>query len=140
MSEFSQEDIEKMRRMVQDHDAQHKGPAIVDLNNPPKAPYKFQKFPMMVYNHAQSKPARDEKRVGKNGVEIVHVPAKLARRTVNNEQELELARKTGWSEKPPEYKDEKTPGFEDEEDDGGSASEPSGGQAGEPTGRRHRAA
>ncbi len=106
MSEFTQEDIEKMRRMVQDHDAKHKGAPIIDLNNPPKEPYKFQKFPMMVYNHAQSEPARDKQTQGKNGLELVHVPAKRVSKVVKNEHELELALKAGWSEQAPEFEAE----------------------------------
>lgn len=39
-----------MRQIVQMNDAQRKPMQTIDLNNPPKEPYRFQKFPMIVYD------------------------------------------------------------------------------------------
>jgi len=54
--QFSSEDIERMRAVLEQHDsATGKGPGVVrefDLNNPPKEPYRHQEYPKMVYDHA----------------------------------------------------------------------------------------
>ena len=47
--ELSHAEIERMRQIVKDHDAARQPMKTIDLNNPPKEPYKFQKFPKMVY-------------------------------------------------------------------------------------------
>jgi hypothetical protein len=101
-------EIERMRQIVSQADSQNKnGIAPMDLNNPPKEPYRYQKFPMMVYNHGKSVAAHDEVKGVKVGNvitnETVHVPAKLVSTIVNNEKELEKALKAGWKAEPPEF-------------------------------------
>lgn len=51
--QFSQEDIERMRAILAQHDsqAQRQGIREFDLNSPPKEPYKYQEFPKLVYDH-----------------------------------------------------------------------------------------
>jgi hypothetical protein len=51
--QFTQEDIERMRAILAQHDgqAQRQGIREFDLNNPPKEPYKYQEFPKLVYHH-----------------------------------------------------------------------------------------
>lgn len=46
---LSAEEIQHMRQILAQHDAESKPVQTFDLNNPPKQPYVFQKFPMMVY-------------------------------------------------------------------------------------------
>ena len=50
---LSFEEVERMRQIVQMHDAQRKPMQTIDLNNPPKEPYRFQKFSMIVYDLSQ---------------------------------------------------------------------------------------
>lgn len=51
--EFNHDEIERMRAMIAQHDAQQAKQGIqeFDLNNPPKQPYRFQEFPKLVYDH-----------------------------------------------------------------------------------------
>lgn len=51
--QFSPEEIERMRSILEAHDAQNgkKGIREFDLNNPPKVPYVHQDFPAIVYDH-----------------------------------------------------------------------------------------
>lgn len=71
---LTHDEIERMRQIVLQHDqSTQKGMKEFDLNNPPKEPYRFRKFPMLVYdpddgNHQQ----------------------------VENEGELAEAMKEGW--------------------------------------------
>lgn len=103
-------DIEKMRAMVQDYDNQHKPVQVHDLNNPPKEPYRYQKFPKMLYNHEQSQPAHEETRsaiVGSSVIEeSVHVRAKVVTLIVHSEEDLQAALADGWQTMPPNYSDE----------------------------------
>lgn len=46
---LSAEEIQHMRQILAQHDAESKPVQTFDLNNPPRQPYVFQKFPMMVY-------------------------------------------------------------------------------------------
>jgi hypothetical protein len=74
--ELSFEEVERMRQIVQMHDSQRQPMQTLDLNNPPKQPYKFQKFPMMVYSP--------------DGQRIL----------VKSEGQLQDALADGWSEQP----------------------------------------
>lgn len=87
-AQLSPEEIERMRQIVQQHDSERKPIQIVDLNNPPKEPYRFQKFPKMVYDLAHSEPG--------------HVVSQIVR----SEDDLEAALEQGWSESAPAYSDE----------------------------------
>lgn len=40
-----------MRAIVLNHDRQHNSIQEFDLNNPPKAPYRFVEFPKAMYHH-----------------------------------------------------------------------------------------
>jgi hypothetical protein len=106
--QFSEVDIANMRRALAEHDSQAKPVTIHDLNNPPREPYKFQKFPMMVYDHANSFPATEQEEPSKTGFGMitVHVRANIASRTVQSEEELQAALADGWSEHAPEFRDE----------------------------------
>lgn len=46
---LSAEEIQHMRQILAQHDAESKPVQTFDLNNPPRQTYVFQKFPMMVY-------------------------------------------------------------------------------------------
>jgi hypothetical protein len=48
---LTQEEIERMRTLVAQHDSQGTIKEF-DLNNPPQVPYTFQPFPTTVYHHA----------------------------------------------------------------------------------------
>lgn len=108
---MSEVEIARLRQILLQHDAEHKPLATIDLNNPPKVPYRHQKFPMAVYDHEHSQPAHDELRAVRSGnlvvEEQVHVPAKVVMRLVQNERELEAALDNGWSDKAPEYREER---------------------------------
>ena len=105
--QLTQGEIERMRQIVNQHDSKNKnGIQMMDPNNPPKEPYKFQRFPMVLYNHKKSEAAQDKSvgvKVGNVVTEQkVHVPAKYHTLTVNSEAELQKAKRAGWSEKAPE--------------------------------------
>lgn len=78
MSQFTPEEVERMRKIVMEAD-QQKPVETIDLNNPKPKPYRFQKFPKMVY-------ALDE--AGKHLI-------------VASEEELEEALAEGWTEEAP---------------------------------------
>jgi hypothetical protein len=103
-------EIERMRQIVQEHDLQSKPVQTIDLNNPPKVPYRHQKFPMVVYDHERSYPARDETRTVVRGSmavqERIHVAARISSKLVHSEEELREARAEGWSELAPEFREE----------------------------------
>lgn len=98
--ELSHEEIERMRQIVQQHDSQRKPFQVFDLNNPPKQPYHFQKFPMMVYDLARSAPG--------------HIVSSI----VHSEGELDSALRAGLSQQAPEFGDssegELSPAYADE--------------------------
>jgi len=49
MSQFTPEEVERMRKIVMEND-QQKPVETIDLNNPKPKPYRFQKFPKMIYS------------------------------------------------------------------------------------------
>ena len=49
MSQFTPEEVERMRKIVMEAD-QQKPVETIDLNNPKPKPYRFQKFPKMIYS------------------------------------------------------------------------------------------
>ena len=72
--ELTHDEIERMRQIVLQHDqATQKGMKEFDLNNPPKEPYRFKKFPMLVYD-----------------------PDDGSHQQVENEAELKEALAEGW--------------------------------------------
>lgn len=99
----------QMRQILARHDSESKPVQIHDLNRPPQAPYRFQKFPMMVYDLENSYPSRDEDQARRNGmgIESVHIPAKVVSAIVNSEDELEQLLATGWSEQAPAFSEER---------------------------------
>lgn len=78
--ELTHDEIERMRQIVLQHDqSTQKGMKEFDLNNPPKEPYRFKKFPMLVYD-----------------------PDTGDHQQVENEAELKEALAEGWvNERPP---------------------------------------
>lgn len=76
MQELSFEEVNRMRQIVQNFDASRRPMTTTDLNNPPKEPYRFQKFPMMVYQGKQTA-------------------------IVQSEDELQDALADGWSQEAP---------------------------------------
>lgn len=78
MSQFTPEEVERMRKIVMEAD-QQKPVETIDLNNPKPKPYRFQKFPKMIYSLDES---------GKNMM-------------VRSEEELEEALAEGWTEDAP---------------------------------------
>lgn len=74
--QITPQEIERMRQLVAQHDSQG-GIKDFDLNNPPRLPYKYQEYPRIVYHHADRK-----------------------MRTVNSDEELELALEAGYEKEP----------------------------------------
>jgi hypothetical protein len=107
--QLTETDYAQMRNMLSQHDSQSKKMTIHDLNNPPREQYRFQKFPMMVYDLTHSYPSRNEQRPKANslGMETVHMPAKVVSRTVNSDEELEEALNAGWSQQAPAFTEER---------------------------------
>jgi hypothetical protein len=76
--QFSTEDIDRMRAILAQHDAQNRGGIKeFDLNKPPKEPYTFQEFPKLVYDHTARK-----------------------HQTVRNAHEEKAALTAGWRNEP----------------------------------------
>lgn len=84
-SELSHEEIARMRQIVQMHDAKRGPMQTIDLNNPPKEPYRFQKFPKMVYDLGKS------------------FDGHLITKIVRSESELSAALEAGYSEQAPAF-------------------------------------
>jgi hypothetical protein len=56
ISPLTHDEIERMRQIVMQHDGENKRSMNeFDLNNPPKAPYRHQEFPRIVYDHVGRK-------------------------------------------------------------------------------------
>lgn len=108
-SEITAAEIERMRELVADHDAEGGDNADFDPSKV-RVPYVFKKFPMMVYNAAQSHPAYDDERIVTRGslavAELTHIKAYLASRIVNNQRELDAALADGYSENAPTFAEE----------------------------------
>ena len=108
-SQLTETEVAHMRQLLAQHDNGHKPMTTTDLNNPPKEQYRFQKFPMMVYDLSKSYPSyeKDEPRRNGMGIESVHYPAKVVSRTVHSEDELQHFLGEGWSEQAPIYTEER---------------------------------
>lgn len=106
--QLSEIEIQRMRAILAQHDSEHKPIVTLDLNNPPRVAYRFQKFPMMVYDHANSYPAHDEEQQRKDGrgFEMVHIPARVLTSTVHSEDQLRAALADGWQEEAPNFSEE----------------------------------
>lgn len=109
--QLTEVEVNQMRQILAQHDSQNKPMTTIDLNNPPKEPYRFQKFPMMVYDLEHSHPARSEEQLQRNNTLLeVHIPAKVVFATVGSEDELQSALQAGWSDKAPDFTaEEETP-------------------------------
>jgi hypothetical protein len=107
--QLSESEISTMRQLLAQHDSGARKMTIHDLNNPPKAQYRYQKFPMMVYDLEHSYPSRDEQKPKPNslGMETVHVPAKVVTKIVESEEGLQEAVATGWSTEAPTFTEER---------------------------------
>jgi hypothetical protein len=105
--QLSEQEVAHMRQILAQHDSEHKPMQVFDLNNPPKEQYHFQKFPMMLYDHANSHPAYDEERPSRVGMgtDTFHVPAKVITLVVETEEQLQRALGDGWSEEAPEFRE-----------------------------------
>lgn len=77
MPNLNSDEIERMRSLVAQHDAQNKGSQVFDLNNPPKKPYVYNEFPRMVFHHEKG----------------LH-------KVVKHAEELAAALKAGWKKEP----------------------------------------
>lgn len=86
--ELSFEEVTRMRQIVAQFDAARKPMTTVDLNNPPREPYKYQAFPKMVYDLNRSQPGH------------------LITLTVRSQAELASALEDGWNETAPAFGDE----------------------------------
>jgi hypothetical protein len=75
-SKITTDDIEKMRALVNQHDA---AAVAFDINNPPKVQVRFQEFPKLMYKAVNGK--------------VQHQPA-------NNKAEQEEAEENGWQTQP----------------------------------------
>lgn len=108
--QFRPDEIERMRQIIAQVDGNnHKPMQTLDLNNPPRVPYRFQKFPMMVYDLERSTPAHEEERVNRSGfVEWVQVGAHVVTLLVQNEDQLQTALAEGWSEQAPGFSESPT--------------------------------
>lgn len=111
-SQLSASDIEKMRALVAQHDEQAEGEENNFDPSKVRKPYHFQKFPMMVYDHARSYPAHDAEQNVVRGsiavVEVTHVKARLVSKIVHSQRELDSALSEGWNELAPEFLEEPT--------------------------------
>jgi len=107
--QLSESEIAHMRTLLAQHDSENKKVTIHDLNHPPREPYRFQKFPMMVYDLQNSYPSQDKVRPKANGagVETVHIPAKVVSRLVQSEDQLQAALADGWDEEAPAFNEER---------------------------------
>lgn len=106
VSNFSQDQIEAMRQVVMQSDNGAKSSEF-DLNNPPKAAYRHQAFPKLVYNHEASEPSRIEIVIENGRNTEKHIEPKLVSAKVNSAEELEDALAAGWSEEvPPQHSSE----------------------------------
>jgi len=106
--QLSETEVANMRRILAQHDGQSKPMVITDLNNPPQKPYRFQKFPMIVYDLEHSHAGYSEDQLQRNNTLLqVHFPAKVVHTTVHSEEELHQAIADGWSEKAPAFSEER---------------------------------
>ena len=80
MSQFTPEEVERMRKIVMESD-QQKPVETIDLNNPKPKPYRFQKYPQMVYGVDES--------------------GKAMHMLVQSDEQLAQAIEDGWSEEAP---------------------------------------
>jgi hypothetical protein len=101
LNSFTESQIEELRSAILRRDKNQAQSNLIDINNPPKQPYTFEKFPMAVYLHKKAAPSRDEIRQNRDQIEVVHIPAKLGEKIVHNEDELQAALAQGYSEKAP---------------------------------------
>lgn len=102
---LSPEEIDKMRRLIAEHDTKNRG-GDIDLSKPivdPNYRYQDHPFPKMIYDHAKATPAHDVEKQTKNGREMIHVPANLGGMIVRNQAELSAALAAGYSLKPPTW-------------------------------------
>ena len=106
--QLTEVEISRMRQILAQHDSEHKPMQTIDLNNPPRVPYKYQKFPMMLYDLVNSHPARDEEQPRRNGpgFDTIHIPAKVITLLVNSETQLKKAIEEGWSDQAPNFSEE----------------------------------
>lgn len=107
--QLTEPEIQAMRTILAQHDSQHQPMTTLDLNNPPRVQYRFQKFPMTVYNHEQSYPSHDVEQPKQNslGFETVHVPARVVNAIVNSDEELQQFIDSGWSDQAPAFTEER---------------------------------
>jgi hypothetical protein len=107
--ELTAQEAEQLRTLLARYDGQRKPITVTNLNDPPKTPYHFQKFPMMVYDHEASFPAHDETRTAIVGSSVLeetyHVRAHVASRVVHTEAQLKEALAEGWRETPPPFRE-----------------------------------
>lgn len=105
-AQLSHEEAERLREILMQHDKKNNaGPNSFDLHNPKVPPYRHQEFPKLVYHHENSKPSKDTAKINRDGnQEVIHTPAHLATKQVNNQDELEAALAAGYQEKPPVLK------------------------------------
>lgn len=106
---MSEEEAERIRELLANHDAENSNETDFDPSKV-KVPYRFQKFPQVVYDHAHSYPAYDEEKTVIRGsmavLEMTHIKAHFAQKVVNSQRELDAAVAAGWSETPPEFREE----------------------------------
>ena len=74
--ELTQDEIERMRTILAQHDSR-KGVQEFDLNNPPKKPYVHQEYPRVMYHH------------GKRQMRVAKSP-----------DEVHAAEAAGWQKEP----------------------------------------
>jgi hypothetical protein len=108
VQQLSETEVANLRAILAQHDSEHKPMVTMDLNNPPKAPYRYQPFPKMIYDLNASHAARDERKpreLASGGVvmETVHIPAKVVTRRVESQEELDAALAEGWSQQAPNF-------------------------------------
>lgn len=109
MQEFTPDQIEAMRQVVSDSD-RSKQPNVFDLSKPPMVPYKFQKFPQMVYDHKKSRPSRYKTYKTAQGEERHDfIPVKYATKMAKNDAELKSLLAQGYEENPPVFDDPTEP-------------------------------
>lgn len=105
--QYTQDQIEAMRRVVMESD-KARSQNVFDLSKPNVMPYKYEPFPKMLYDHKRSKaPYWRERVVTIPGIGITKerelVPAELAYKIVDNEEQLKQALAEGYRKDAPRF-------------------------------------
>lgn len=100
---LTEQEIEKLRTGILQHDSKANTNNVFDLNKPPKVPYVHQAFPKMLYRHEGSLPSRAVTKSSLSGDITTHEPPKFITKVVKSEEQMETALAEGWVTDPPNF-------------------------------------